>query len=85
MENYESTLTDYGQLEAGKIYKVHHSRKGSCNFRADDWYSIDDDADAFVSGTITHGSLKGLGHGSHRIRGDYTTVRWSLCTFTKTW
>jgi hypothetical protein len=77
------TLTTYDELTVGKTYALHHSRKGNCTFRVDDWYSIDDDTDAWVTGMVVSGHLKGIGVGSYRGPGDIATVRWSLCTFTE--
>jgi hypothetical protein len=77
------TLTAYEDLVVGKTYILHHQRKGNCTFRVDEWYSIDDDMDAFVSGMVVSGHLRGIGVGSYRGPGDIATVRWSLCTFTK--
>jgi len=75
-------LHDYEKLEVGEVYGLHHARKGNCTFRVDQFYSIDDDQDAFVSGMVVSGHLRGIGQGSYRGPGDYATVRWSLCTFT---
>lgn len=75
-------LSDYEQLEIGKVYCLYHSRKGKCTFRVDYFNSIDDDQDAFVYGMVVSGHLRGIGVGSCRGPGDRETVRWSLCTFT---
>lgn len=77
------TLVGCEQLVNGKTYKLHHSRKGNCTFRVDDWYTIDDDMDAFITGMVVSGHLQGIGRGSYAGPGSKETVRWSLCTFTE--
>lgn len=76
------TLTSYEDLIVGRTYVLHHSRKGNCTFRVDEWYTIDEDTDAWVSGMVVSGHLQGIGVGSYRGPGDKAEVRWSLCTFT---
>ena len=76
-------LGSWDELEIDCVYRLHHSRKGDCGFCVTDWYTIDDDTDAFVNGQVVNGHLIGMGAGSLREPGDRATVRWSLCTFTK--
>ena len=75
-------VASYEDLSNGKVYNLCYSRKGKCTFRVDDWYSIDDDMDASVTGMVVSGHLQGIGIGSYRGPGDKATVRWSLCTFS---
>jgi hypothetical protein len=72
------TLTDYEELADGTIYILHHRRNGNCTFRVKSWYTIDDDTDAFVTGMVVSGHLRGSAE-----PGDEETVRWSLCTFAE--
>lgn len=63
-------------IEAGKFYKVHHSRKGIFHLAVD---SIDGE---WITGTIIAGKAKAMLDYNEREKGEQITIRESFCTFT---
>ena len=63
--------------EAGKTYKVAHSRKGKFSMRVD---SIDGE---WVTGEIVKGKAGAMLHYNERDTGESITIRRCLCTFSE--
>lgn len=63
--------------DVGKIYRVHHSRKGRATVRIE---TISDD-EIWIDAVIIEGTLSGIGAGSVRMEGDAVRMRASLCKF----
>lgn len=65
------------KLEKGKVYDVHHSRKGRFRVR------MDDVGEEFSHGTIVHGVAKAMMHYNERHKGERIDFRNSFIISAK--